>query len=73
MEVERVLSYILSPTKEGYRSCPSHDVKHPTSVPTPHEFSLRSTLHSYYKLTKEDLEEIIKDLSAELLIPTDPS
>jgi hypothetical protein len=30
-------------------------------------------LQSYYKLTEEDLEEITKDWSADLLIPTDPS
>jgi hypothetical protein len=30
-------------------------------------------LQSYYKLIEEDLEEITKDWSTELLIPTDPS
>jgi hypothetical protein len=32
----------------------------------------KEELHSYYKLTEEDLKEITKDWSAELLIPTDP-
>jgi hypothetical protein len=31
----------------------------------------KQQLQSYYKLTKEDLEEITKDWSADLLIPTD--
>jgi hypothetical protein len=30
-------------------------------------------LQSYYKLTKEDLEEITKDWSIDLLIPADPT
>jgi hypothetical protein len=33
----------------------------------------KEELRSYYKLTEEDLEEITKDWSAELLIPTDPT
>jgi hypothetical protein len=33
----------------------------------------KEDLHSYYKLTEEDLEEITKDWSTELLIPTDPT
>jgi hypothetical protein len=32
----------------------------------------KEQLQSYYKLTKEDLEEITKDWSVDLLIPTDP-
>jgi hypothetical protein len=30
-------------------------------------------LQSYYKLTKDDLEEITKEWSANLLVPTDPT
>jgi hypothetical protein len=30
-------------------------------------------LQSYYKLTKDDLEEITKEWSADLLVPADPS
>jgi hypothetical protein len=33
----------------------------------------KQQLQSYYKLTKEDLEEITKDWSADLLIPADPA
>jgi hypothetical protein len=33
----------------------------------------KEELQSYYKLTEEDLEEITKDWSAELLIPADPA
>jgi hypothetical protein len=33
----------------------------------------KKQLQSYYKLTKEDLEEITKDWSADLLITTDPA
>jgi hypothetical protein len=33
----------------------------------------KEELQSYYKLTKEDLKEITKDWSVELLIPTDPT
>jgi hypothetical protein len=33
----------------------------------------KEELQSYYKLTEEDLEEITKDWSAELLIPADPT
>jgi hypothetical protein len=33
----------------------------------------KEELQSYYKLTEEDLKEITKDWSAELLIPTDPA
>jgi hypothetical protein len=32
----------------------------------------KKQLHSYYKLTEEDLEEITKEWSVNLLIPTDP-
>jgi hypothetical protein len=32
----------------------------------------KQQLQSYYKLTEEDLEEITKDWSADLLIPADP-
>jgi hypothetical protein len=57
------------------------------TISTPHEVLRISTLHlyhyasvdehkeelqSYYKLIEEDLEEITKDWSAELLIPADP-
>ena len=31
----------------------------------------KEKLQSYYKLTEEDLEEITKDLSVDLLIPTE--
>jgi hypothetical protein len=33
----------------------------------------KEQLQSYYKLTEEDLEEITKDWSADLLIPADPT
>lgn len=33
----------------------------------------KQQLQSYYKLTKEDLEEITKEWSADLLIPTNPT
>jgi hypothetical protein len=33
----------------------------------------KQQLQSYYKLTEEDLEEITKECSADLLIPTDPT
>jgi hypothetical protein len=33
----------------------------------------KEELQSYYKLTEEDLEEITKDWSTELLIPADPT
>jgi hypothetical protein len=33
----------------------------------------KDQLQSYYKLTKEDLEEITKDWSIDLLIPVDPA
>jgi len=33
----------------------------------------KEKLQSYYKLTKEDLEEITKDWLANLLIPADPA
>jgi hypothetical protein len=33
----------------------------------------KEELQSYYKLTEEDLKDITKDWSAELLIPTDPT
>jgi hypothetical protein len=33
----------------------------------------KEELQLYYKLTEEDLEEITKDWSAELLIPADPT
>jgi hypothetical protein len=33
----------------------------------------KEQLQSYYKLTEEDLEEITKDWSADLLIPADPA
>jgi hypothetical protein len=32
----------------------------------------KQQLQSYYKLKEEDLEEITKEWSADLLIPTDP-
>jgi hypothetical protein len=32
----------------------------------------KEELQSYYKLTEEDLEQITKDWSTDLLIPTDP-
>jgi hypothetical protein len=32
----------------------------------------KEDFQSYYKLTEEDLEEITKDWSIELLIPVDP-
>jgi hypothetical protein len=86
MVVEHSLSYILSPTEVGYQSFPSHDVKHPKLVLTPHEVPHRSTLHlyhmradenkeelqSYYNIREEDLEEKTKDWWEELLIPADP-
>jgi hypothetical protein len=31
----------------------------------------KGELHSYYKLTEEDLEDITKDWSEDLLLPTD--
>jgi hypothetical protein len=34
--------------------------------------STSKQLQSYYKLTEEDLEEITKDWSMDLLIPVDP-
>jgi hypothetical protein len=33
----------------------------------------KEEIQSYYKLTEEDLEEITKDWSADLLIPADPA
>jgi hypothetical protein len=33
----------------------------------------KQQLQSYYKLTEEDLEEITKDWSTDLLIPVDPA
>jgi hypothetical protein len=33
----------------------------------------KEQLQSYYKLTEEDLEEITKDWSADLLIPAEPT
>jgi hypothetical protein len=33
----------------------------------------KEELQSYYKLTEEDLKEIIKDWSTEFLIPADPT
>jgi hypothetical protein len=44
-----------------------------TSFISPHADEHKEELQSYYKLTEEDLEEITKDWSAELLIPTDPT
>jgi hypothetical protein len=82
------ISHILSPVEEGYWGCPSYDAEHPALVQTPHEVLCRSTLYlyhcmradenkeelqSYYKLIEEDLEEITKDWSVELLIPADPT
>jgi hypothetical protein len=40
---------------------------------TAHADEHKEELQSYYKLTEEDLEEITKDWSAELLIPADPT
>jgi hypothetical protein len=39
---------------------------------TAHTYEHKEEIQSYYKLTEEDLEEITKDWSAELLIPTNP-
>jgi hypothetical protein len=33
----------------------------------------KQQIHSYYKLTEEDLEDITKEWSADLLIPTNPT
>jgi hypothetical protein len=33
----------------------------------------KQQLQSYYKLTEDDLEEITKELLADLLVPTDPA
>jgi hypothetical protein len=33
----------------------------------------KQQLHSYYKLTKDDLEEITKEWSEDLLVPVDPT
>jgi hypothetical protein len=35
--------------------------------------NIKSKLQSYYKLTEEDLEEITKEWSADLLIPANPA
>jgi hypothetical protein len=40
---------------------------------TTHANEHKKQLQSYYKLTEEDLEEITKDWSVDLLIPVDPS
>jgi hypothetical protein len=39
---------------------------------TPHADEHQEQLQSYYKLTKEDLEEITKEWSADLLVSADP-
>jgi hypothetical protein len=33
----------------------------------------KKQLHSYYKLTEDDLEEITKEWSVDLLVPADPA
>jgi hypothetical protein len=40
---------------------------------TPHTDEHHQQLQSYYKLTEEDLEEITKEWSVDLLIPADPA
>jgi hypothetical protein len=40
---------------------------------TTHDDENKKQLHSYYKLIEEDLEEITKDWSMDLLIPIDPT
>jgi hypothetical protein len=40
---------------------------------TAHADEHKEELQSYYKLTEEDLEEITKDWSTKILIPTDPT
>jgi hypothetical protein len=40
---------------------------------TAQEDEHKEELHSYYKLTEEELKEITKDWFAELLIPTNPA
>ena len=39
---------------------------------TAHADEQKKQLQSYYKLTEEDLEEITRDCSADLLIPENP-
>jgi hypothetical protein len=87
MAVERGISYILSPTEEGYQSFPLHDAKQPALVSIPHEimrklaliyitmraYEHKEELQSYYKLIEEDLEDISKDWSVKLLILVDPT
>jgi hypothetical protein len=66
---------------------PSYDVEHPTLVQslmkfctdrdfiyiTTRAYESKEEIQSYYNLTKEDLEEITKDWTTKLLIPTDPA
>jgi hypothetical protein len=40
---------------------------------TVREYEHKEQIQSYYKLTKEDLEEITKDWLTALLIPVDPT
>jgi hypothetical protein len=40
---------------------------------TAHRDKHKEVLQSYYKITKEDLEEITKEWPSELLIPIDPT
>jgi hypothetical protein len=40
---------------------------------TPRIDEHQEQLQSYYTLTKEDLEEITKEWSADLLVPADPT
>jgi hypothetical protein len=85
--VERSISHILSPYEEGYwgfprmmlntlhqfRTLMKFHVDRYFIYITAHTDEHKEEIKSYYKLTEEDLEEITKDWSAELLIPADPA
>jgi hypothetical protein len=87
MAVKCHIPHILQSTEVSYPVRASHHAKYSPQVSafneiqrdrhfiyiTAHADEHKKQLQSYYKLTEEDLEEITKDWSTDLLIPADPA
>jgi hypothetical protein len=60
-------------TLQRFRPLIKFNVDHHLIYPTPHTDEHQEQLQSYYKMTEEDLEEITKEWSVDLLVPEDPA
>jgi hypothetical protein len=87
MEFKYSIPHILQSSKVSYPLCASHHVQYSPQVLAFNEFNVdrhfiyitvhddehKKKLQSYYNMKDEDLEEITKDWSVDLLVPADPA